>query len=133
MGRPRPPFSPPLHEKQFAFSLRTSLSDDERQDALYSLLARAGCERGQRRTASYAEVMVKMRIKGDVLEDLSGKVAPPVQSRRSPTCKTAMRGMAAGRRRPLAGRGSPAGRHHEARTAMSMSYDDVLPQMGDSL
>jgi hypothetical protein len=72
-GEATPTLLTPLHEKQFAFSLRTSLSDDERQDALYSLLTALGAsvDNGD---ASYAEVMVKMRIKGDMLEDLSGKV-----------------------------------------------------------
>jgi hypothetical protein len=63
----------PPNEKQFAFSLRTSLSDDEKQDALYSLLTALGVsvDNGD---ASYAEVMVKMRIKGDAVEDLCYKV-----------------------------------------------------------
>jgi hypothetical protein len=63
----------PPSERQFAFSLRTSLSDDEKQEALYSLFTALGAsvDNGD---ASYAEVMVKMRIKTDVAEELGSKV-----------------------------------------------------------
>jgi hypothetical protein len=72
-GEATPTTVTPPSEKQFAFLLRTSLSDDEKQDALYSLLTALGAsvDNGD---ASYAEVMVKIRIKGDVVEGLSGKV-----------------------------------------------------------
>lgn len=61
------------NEKQFAFSLRSSLSDGEKQHALYSLLTALGAsvDNGD---ASYAEVMVKMRLKGEVTGELSAKV-----------------------------------------------------------
>ena len=60
-------------EKQFAFALRTGLSDDAKQETLYSLLTAIGVsvDNGD---ASYAEVMVKMRIKGDRIDDLAGMV-----------------------------------------------------------
>jgi hypothetical protein len=63
----------PPSERQFAFSLRTSLSDDEKQEALYSLFTALGAsvDNGD---ASYAEVMVKMRIKADMAEELGSKV-----------------------------------------------------------
>ena len=64
---------PTTNEKQFAFSLRTSLFDDERRDALYSLLTALGVsvDNGD---SSFAEVMVKMRIKADVADDLAARV-----------------------------------------------------------
>lgn len=70
---PPPPPPPPPSEKQFVFSLRTGLSDNAKQDALYSLFTALGAsvDNGD---ASYAEVMVKMRIKGDVADGLSSKV-----------------------------------------------------------
>ncbi len=63
----------PPSERQFAFSLRTSLSDDEKQETLYSLFTALGAsvDNGD---ASYAEVMVKMRIKADMAEELGSKV-----------------------------------------------------------
>jgi hypothetical protein len=64
---------PTTNEKQFAFSLRTSLSDDEKRDALYSLLTALGVsvDNGD---SSFAEFMVKMRIKAEVAGDLAARV-----------------------------------------------------------
>jgi hypothetical protein len=61
------------NEKLFAFSLRTSLSDDGKRDALYTLLTALGVivDNGD---SSFAEVMVKMRIKEDTTADLAAKV-----------------------------------------------------------
>jgi hypothetical protein len=60
-------------EKQFAFSLRTSLSDSDKVDALYQLFAALG-DVVDNRNASFAEVMVKVRVSESVVDDLAAKV-----------------------------------------------------------
>jgi hypothetical protein len=67
------PRVPASSEKQFAFSLRTSLSDDDKRDALYSLLTTLGVivDNGD---SSFAEIMVRMRIKEEATDDLAAKV-----------------------------------------------------------
>jgi hypothetical protein len=62
-----------VNERQFAFSLRTSLSDDEKRDALYSLLTALGVSVDNGDT-SFAELMVKVRIKAEVVDDLAVRV-----------------------------------------------------------
>jgi hypothetical protein len=61
------------NEKQIAFSLRTSLSDDDKRDALYDLLTALGVlvDNGD---SSFAEVMIKMRVREEVTDDLAAKV-----------------------------------------------------------
>ncbi|MGH3500948.1 MAG: DUF499 domain-containing protein [Nocardioidaceae bacterium] len=67
-GRPCDP-APPT-EKQIAFALRTSLSSGDARDALY-LLLQALAERVDEDAASYAELMVKMRVNVTVVDALA--------------------------------------------------------------
>ncbi len=59
----------PVAEKQVSFALRTSLSGQSR-DALYALLLALG-DRVDDDSVSYAEVMVKVRVRGDQADPLA--------------------------------------------------------------
>jgi hypothetical protein len=72
-GQPAPARGTWVTEKQFAFSLRTSLSDSDKSDALYQLFTALG-NIVDDNNASFAEVMVKMRVKADMAEELGSKV-----------------------------------------------------------
>ena len=72
-GQPAPAEGTLVTEKQFAFSLRTSLSDSDKADALYELFT-ALMDVVDHRNASFAEVMVKMRVSESVVDFLAAKV-----------------------------------------------------------
>lgn len=59
----------PPKETQIAFALRTSLTRDSARDALYALLQELA-DRVDEDAASYAEIMVKMRVNADVADRL---------------------------------------------------------------
>ncbi|MBE4717295.1 AAA family ATPase [Pseudarthrobacter sp. AB1] len=66
---------PPVAEKQIAFSLRTSLLQDQPRDTLYALL-QALADMVDEGKSSYAEVMFKVRVDGasaDAVADLVRK------------------------------------------------------------
>ena len=57
-------------ERQVTFALRTSLSSDTPKDALYALLHELA-DRVDDGSASYAEVMVKIRVSGEAAESIA--------------------------------------------------------------
>lgn len=65
--------SPPASEKQVTFALRTSLSGDNPKDALYGLLNELA-DRVDDGSASYAEVMVKIRVSSEAAESIASLV-----------------------------------------------------------
>jgi hypothetical protein len=70
---PQPPISPPIvtgQEKQLAFTLRTSLSGEAQREALYSLLSALG-RNVDEGNASYAEVMVRMRLEPNAADEIA--------------------------------------------------------------
>jgi hypothetical protein len=70
-------------EKQVAFSLRASLSTDTARDALYAFLQELA-DKVDEGTASYAELMVKIRLNGDAanaLADVARRTGVPVDVR----------------------------------------------------
>ncbi len=64
------PPSPPVSEKQITFALRTSLSADNPRDALYALLNELA-DRVDDGSASYAEVMIKMRVSDEAADNIA--------------------------------------------------------------
>jgi hypothetical protein len=71
-GKPEPEAT---KEKQVAFSLRTSLSQDQPRDTLYALL-QALADVVDEGKSSYAEVMLKVRVSADnadAIADLARK------------------------------------------------------------
>ena len=60
-------------EKQVTFAFRTSLSSDNRKDALYALLHELA-DRVDDGSASYAEVMVKIRVNDEAADSIAALV-----------------------------------------------------------
>ena len=72
---PQPTIPQPIatsQEKQLAFTLRTSLSGEAQREALYSLLSALG-RNVDEGNASYAEVMVRMRLDPNAADEIAQK------------------------------------------------------------
>jgi hypothetical protein len=65
--------APPASEKQVTFALRTSLTGDTARDSLYALL-QGLADRVDEGAASYAEVMVKMRVSAEIAQSVAALV-----------------------------------------------------------
>lgn len=63
----------PVAENQVTFALRTSLSSDNAKDALYALLHELA-DRVDDGSASYAEVMVKIRVTAEVADSIAASI-----------------------------------------------------------
>jgi hypothetical protein len=63
----------PVGEKQVTFALRTSLSGDSPKDALYALLNELA-DRVDDGSASYAEVMVKLRVSSEAADSIANRI-----------------------------------------------------------
>jgi hypothetical protein len=65
--------APSVSEKQITFALRTSLSGDKPKDALYTLLNELA-DRIDDGSASYAEVMVKIRVSSEAADSIASLI-----------------------------------------------------------